>query len=300
MPMNTSEQGRSNRPLAGIAWMVGGMFMLSVMDTLSKHAVEHLSTPVLVAIRSAMVLLLVLPWVARAGGLAALRTRRPLAHLMRGILSVCSLITFFESLRLLPLATVVAICFAAPLFMTLMSVVLLREQVGWQRWTALAAGFAGVSVIIGPQAMDGELGRGAWMALTAALFYAASTTSVRWLAATESDLSMIVSQNVCMLVAGLVGLAFVPLEPPGVRMGFVIFASAALLLLGQRMTFRALRLAPVGAVAPFHYTELVWATLFGWLFWREWPAAHVWWGAALVVGAGLYAIWQERRRAAET
>jgi drug/metabolite transporter (DMT)-like permease len=300
MPMNTSEQGRSNRPLAGIAWMVGGMFMLSVMDTLSKHAVEHLSTPVLVALRSVMVLLLVLPWVARAGGLAALRTRRPLAHVARGSLSVCSLLAFFESLRLLPLATVVAICFAAPLFMTLMSVVLLREHVGWQRWTALAAGFAGVSVIIGPQAMDGELGRGAWMALTAALFYAASTTSVRWLAATESDLSMIVSQNVCMLVAGLVGLAFVPLEPPGVRMGLVIFASAALLLLGQRMTFRALRLAPVGAVAPFHYTELVWATLFGWLFWREWPAAHVWWGAALVVGAGLYAIWQERRRAAET
>jgi drug/metabolite transporter (DMT)-like permease len=298
--MNTSEQGRSNRPLAGIAWMVGGMFMLSVMDTLSKHAVEHLSTPVLVALRSVMVLLLVLPWVARAGGLAALRTRRPLAHVARGSLSVCSLLAFFESLRLLPLATVVAICFAAPLFMTLMSVVLLREHVGWQRWTALAAGFAGVSVIIGPQAMDGELGRGAWMALTAALFYAASTTSVRWLAATESDLSMIVSQNLCMLVAGLVGLAFVPLEPPGVRMGLVIFASAALLLLGQRMTFRALRLAPVGAVAPFHYTELVWATLFGWLFWREWPAAHVWWGAALVVGAGLYAIWQERRRAAET
>lgn len=294
--MNASEQGRSNRPLAGIAWMAGGMFMLSVMDTLSKHAVEHLSTPVLVAIRSAMVLLLVLPWVARAGGLAALRTRRPLAHVVRGSLSVCSLITFFESLRLLPLATVVAICFAAPLFMTLMSVVLLREHVGWQRWTALAAGFAGVSVIIGPQALDGELGRGAWMALAAALFYAASTTSVRWLAATESDLSMIVSQNLCMLVAGVVGLAFVPLELPGVSLGFVIFASAALLLLGQRMTFRALRLAPVGAVAPFHYTELVWATLFGWLFWREWPAAHVWWGALLVIGAGLYAIWQERRR----
>jgi drug/metabolite transporter (DMT)-like permease len=77
----------------------------------------------------------------------------------------------------------------------------------------------------------------------------------------------------------------------------VILASAALLLLGQRMTFRALRLAPVGAVAPFHYTELIWAALFGWLFWREWPAAHVWWGAALVVGAGLYAIWHERRGA---
>lgn len=295
--MTPSEQGRSNRPLAGIAWMLGGMFMLSVMDTLSKHAVEHLSTPVLVAIRSAMVLLLVLPWVARAGGLAALRTRRPLAHLVRGSLSVCSLLAFFESLRLLPLATVVAICFAAPLFMTLMSVALLREHVGWRRWAALLAGFAGVSVIIGPEALDGELGRGAWLALTAALFYAASTTTVRWLAATESDLSMIVSQNLCMLAAGLVGLAFVPWAGPDARLGLVILASAALLLLGQRMTFRALRLAPVGAVAPFHYTELLWAALFGWLFWREWPAAHVWWGAALVVGAGLYSIWHERRSA---
>ena len=295
--MTSSEQGRSNRPLAGIAWMVGGMFMLSVMDTLSKHAVEHLSTPVLVSIRSILVLLLLLPWVARAGGLAALRTRRPLAHVVRGSLSVCSLVAFFESLRLLPLATVVAICFAAPLFMTLMSVALMREHVGWRRWAALAAGFAGVSVIIGPDALDGELGRGAWMALAAALFYAASTTSVRWLAATESDLSMIVSQNLCMLAAGLVGLAFVSREGPDVRLAFVIFASAVLLLLGQRMTFRALRLAPVGAVAPFHYTELLWAALFGWLFWQEWPATRVWWGAALVVASGLYSIWHERRSA---
>ena len=163
--------------------------------------------------------------------------------------------------------------------------------------TALAAGFAGVSVIIGPDALDGELGRGAWMALAAALFYAASTTSVRWLAATESDLSMIVSQNLCMLAAGLMGLAFVSREGPDVRLAFVIFASAVLLLLGQRMTFRALRLAPVGAVAPFHYTELLWAALFGWLSWQEWPATRVWWGAALVVASGLYSIWHERRSA---
>jgi drug/metabolite transporter (DMT)-like permease len=298
MTASPHPSGRSDRPLAGIAWMIGGVFMLSLMDTLSKHAVEHLSTPVLVAIRSAMVLLLLLPWVARAGGLAALRTRRPLAHLVRGSLSVCSLIAFFESLRLLPLATVIAICFAAPLFMAAMSVVLLRERVGWRRWVALTAGFVGVGVIVGPDALDGEMGLGAWYALTAALFYAAATTSVRWLADTESDLSMIVSQNLCMLAAGLVGLAFVPREVPGASLWLVIFGSAALLLLGQRMTFRALRLAPVGAVAPFHYTELLWATLLGWLFWREWPTANVWWGAALVVGAGLYSIWQERRAGA--
>jgi drug/metabolite transporter (DMT)-like permease len=50
-------------------------------------------------------------------------------------------------------------------------------------------------------------------------------------------------------------------------------------------------------VAPFQYTELVWAVLFGWLFWREWPGPHVWWGASIVVAAGLFSIWHERRRA---
>jgi drug/metabolite transporter (DMT)-like permease len=55
--------------------------------------------------------------------------------------------------------------------------------------------------------------------------------------------------------------------------------------------------APVSAVAPFQYTELVWAGLFGWLFWREWPGPHVWWGASIVVAAGLFSIWHERRRA---
>jgi S-adenosylmethionine uptake transporter len=74
---------------------------------------------------------------------------------------------------------------------------------------------------------------------------------------------------------------------------------AVFVLLGQRFTFKAFRLAPVGAVAPFHYTELVWAAVFGWMFWREWPEANTWWGAAIVVGAGLYTIWRERVRAAE-
>ena len=59
--------------------------------------------------------------------------------------------------------------------------------------------------------------------------------------------------------------------------------------------FRALRLAPVGAVAPFHYTELVWAAVLGWVFWNEWPEAHVGWGAAVIVGAGLYTVWREQR-----
>jgi drug/metabolite transporter (DMT)-like permease len=125
---------RLDHPLQGIAWMVAGVFLLAVLDALSKHAVSQLSIPVLIAARSAMVLVLLVPWVMRKGGWSALRTRRPGAHLLRGVLAVCSMLAFFESLRLLPLATVIAISFAAPLFMTLLSVPLLKERVGMHRW----------------------------------------------------------------------------------------------------------------------------------------------------------------------
>ena len=286
---------RVDHPLQGIAWMVAGVFLLSVMDALSKHAVSQMSIPVLIAARSLVVLVLLLPWVLRSGGWSALRTRRPGAHVLRGLLSVFSMLAFFESLRLLPLATVIAICFAAPLFMTLLSVPLLKERVGAHRWGALLAGFVGVSLIVGPEAMDGELGLGAWLALVAAFFYAASMTCVRWLSPTESDLSMLVWQNLTMGLAGSVGLHFVPWDM-GPGMWPIIALMAIMVLLGQWCTFRAFRLAPVGVVAPFHYSELLWSALFGWLFWQEWPGAHVWWGAFFVVGAGLYTLWRERTR----
>jgi drug/metabolite transporter (DMT)-like permease len=131
--------------------------------------------------------------------------------------------------------------------------------------------------------------------LVAAFFYAASMTCVRWLSPTESDLSMLVWQNLTMGLAGAVGLFFVPLQvAPG--MWPIIALMAVLVLLGQRCTFRALRLAPVGVVAPFHYSELLFAAFFGWVFWQEWPGPHVWWGAFFVVGAGLYTLWRERAR----
>jgi len=275
---------RPNHPLQGIGLMLVGVFLLSVMDTLTKVAVAELSTPVLIAARTAVVMVLMAPMVVRAGGWQVLRMQRPLGHLLRGALSVCSMLAFFEALRHLPLATTIAICFAAPLLMTVMSVPLLRERVGRARWAAVLLGLCGVFVIVGPEVATGSFGIGAVLALAAAFF-------------SESDLSMMVTQNACMGLAGLVGLWFVPPTMPSPTMWGVIAASAAVLLASQRLTFRALRVAPVSAVAPFQYTELVWAVLFGWLFWREWPGPHVWWGASIVVAAGLFSIWHERRRA---
>lgn len=297
-PTPRSGIGRADNPLLGIASMAFGVLLLSLMDAITKYAITQLPTGQLMAIRSVFVLMILTPFVIRAGGFAALRTKRPLGHLLRAGLSVCAMYTFFESLRHLPLATAIAIGFAAPLFMTAFSVPVLKEKVGIHRWSAVAIGFIGVVVIIGPGIADGEFGIGAMLALSAAVFYAGTMTCVRWLASTETDISMMVSQNIAMLFAGAAGAAIVSAPVPG-HMWLVIVAMAVLVLLGQLFTIRAFRLAPIGAVAPFHYTELIWAAILGWFVWGEWPSDNVWWGAAIVVAAGLYTIWRERVRAAE-
>jgi drug/metabolite transporter (DMT)-like permease len=277
--------------------MAVGVFVLSVMDALAKFAVGHLPTMQIVAIRSGLVLLALIPFVLLTGRAAQLRTRRPVGHVVRGLLSIGAIFCFFESLRTLPLATSIAIGFGAPLMMTAFSVPILKEKVGIHRWTAVAVGFAGVAVIVGPAAFGGVLSAGALYALAAAAFYALGMTCVRWLGSTESEITMIVTQSAVMFLVGLAVLPFVAIPVPGF-MWFALAGMGAVLVLGQFLSFRAFRLAPVGAVAPFHYTELLWATALGWIFWGEWPPDNVWYGAAVVVAAGLYVIWRERVRAA--
>ncbi len=291
--------GRADRPLAGIAFMAAGVFTIAAMDAAAKFALGLLPTFQLLGLHAALTFAGLLAFLAATGRLAELRTRRPFAHFARAAMPVVSMLCFFESLRFLPLATVIAIGFCTPLLMTAFSVPMLREHVGVHRWAAVGVGFAGVSVIVGPEAGDGLLSAGAVLALGAAVFYALGMTAVRWLAATESEASMVATQSLVQAFVGFAGVLLLPdaaVSVPGVAW-VALAAMAVLLIAGQFLAFRAFRLAPVGAVAPFQYTELIWAALFGWVFWDELPPANVWTGAAIVVMAGLYVIWRERVRA---
>jgi drug/metabolite transporter (DMT)-like permease len=287
-----SDAGLQDRPLAGIAHTVAGVSALSVMDALAKGAVAILPIAQLMFLRGLLVLLMLLPSLRRAGGLAALRTTRPFGHFLRAALSVASIGMFFEALRHLPLATVIAVGFVAPLFMTALSVPMLGERVGVHRWTAIGVGFAGVMVIVrpGPEGIE-------WAALLAiggALGWAVSTVLVRRLARTERDITLLVYQNLGITLAMGAAAPFV-WRPMGWDGVVFVVVMALTLAVAQWFQLRALRFAPVGLLAPFQYLELVWATLFGWLIWDEFPAAHVWLGTAIVIASGLYVLWRERR-----
>jgi drug/metabolite transporter (DMT)-like permease len=286
--------GTQDRPLAGILWMLSAGFILSVMDGLIKWSVGLYPVAQVVAVRSVFVLLFLAPVIARSGGVATLRTRKPLGHLLRVCLTVAAILTFFEAVRLLPLATVIAIGFGAPLLMTALSVPVLGERVGVHRWTAIVIGFIGVLVITrpGPEGLSWP----ALLALVSSLFFAAHLVSARYLARSETDMALMFWQNLGVLVVTCAMAPFVWMELATGDLA-AIAAMALLLLLGQYCTVRAFRSAPVGAVAPFQYAELVWATLIGFLFWQELPGVNVWVGAAIVVASGLYIIWRERVRA---
>jgi drug/metabolite transporter (DMT)-like permease len=286
--------GTQDRPLTGIAWILTAGFVLSIMDGLIKWSVGVFPVVQVVAVRSVFVLLLMVPLIARAGGVEALKTKRPLGHLLRVTLTVLAILTFFEAVRLLPLATVIAIGFGAPLFMTAMSVPVLGEKVGLHRWAAIATGFVGVLVITRP-GPDG-LSWPALLALVSSVFFATHLVTARLLARTETDMALMFWQNLGVLaVTGAIApFVWTPATSHDLAL---VAAMALLLLLGQFCTVRAFRTAPVGAVAPFQYAELIWAALIGYAFWSEVPAANVWIGAAVVVASGLYVIWRERRLA---
>ncbi|HEX2112774.1 MAG TPA: DMT family transporter [Alphaproteobacteria bacterium] len=293
MTASSPVTGTQDRPLVGIGWILAAGLVLSVMDGLIKWSVGAFPVAQVVFVRSAFVLLFLGVALARTG-FRAVRTKRPLGHLVRVIFTLAAILTFFESVRLLPLATVIAIGFGAPLFMTALSVAILRERVGIHRWAAIAVGFTGVLVITrpGPEGISWP----ALLALISSMLFAAHLVTARYLARTETDAALMFWQNLgVFLVTGLLApFAWSPLSAADLA---GIATMAALLLIGQFCTVRAFRTAPVGAVAPFQYVELIWAAAIGYVFWQEVPPANVWFGAAIVVGAGLYAIWSERARA---
>ena len=288
--------------LAGIATMVAGVFCLASMDALAKFLGADYPVVQLVFLRSAIALplLLAIAWFS-PGGLRALRTRRPWAHAARAAIAAMAVFTFYTALTHLPLAEVTAIAFAAPLMMTALSRPLLGEQVGWRRWSAVLAGFAGVLIVVEPGTAAFQ--PAALIALAAAFFYALMLMTARKFAASESAISLVVWSTAGS--AAIAGALMMPVEwtPVGwvsvpARDAPWFLALGGLGAVTMLLLTRAFHLAPAAVIAPFDYTALIWALAYGWLIWGEIPAATTWAGAAVIAGAGLYVTHRESRRKA--
>jgi drug/metabolite transporter (DMT)-like permease len=241
-------------------------------------------------------ILLMLP---AAGGLAVLKTRRPAAHVVRSLLGLGTMVSFFCAYALMPLAEAVAISQAGPIFLTALSVPLLGEKVGIRRWSAVVVGFAGVLIMMRPGI--GVFDPVALFAVAGAAFYAVSMIAIRRLSATEPPLTIVFYFTLCATTAGALSLPFQWVTPAPADLALLV----AIGLIGgvaQYCMTQAFRLAPVAIIAPYEYGALVFAMLLGYVIWNDVPDAFLLIGAAIVVGSGLYILHREtvlaRRRAA--
>jgi drug/metabolite transporter (DMT)-like permease len=232
-------------------------------------------------------------FVAVGPGFGSLRTKRVWAHVGRMALGVSAMGLNFLAFILLPLAEATTIGFSVPIFAVVLAALLLGEPTGKWRWGAVAAGFAGVLVIVQPGSGSVPL-LGASVALAAALLTASVTIVIRRLGATERAATTVF----WFAVSSLVPLGLMMLWFGGVHdraTWAVLLAMAVAGGLAQLTLTGALRLAPVALVMPMDYTSLLWAVLLGlWIF-GEVPTPWIALGAPVIIASGLVIVWREHR-----
>lgn len=192
----------------------------------------------------------------------------------------------------LPLTQVYAILFSMPLLITLLAVPMLGERIGPHRLAAVLLGLVGVLIVLRPG--QAEVGPGHLGALTAALGSAISAVIARRLGNGERTLVLVLWPVLLNLGACAVALPFVYRSMPGGDLGLA--ATVALLgLIGAALNVRAYRTAEAAVVAPMQYSQILWATLYGWLLFAETPDATTMTGITVIVASGLYILWRETR-----
>ena len=295
----------------GIVWIVAAMVMLSLQDSLVKLLGATYALHQIVLIRSLIAAVATLVVLAATARLALLRTRRWSLHLTRGLLLLVTNSAFFLALVAMPIAEAVAMFFVAPLFITLLSALLLGEPVGPRRLFAVLIGFAGVVIMVRPG--SGLFGYVALLPVGAAATYAVMQIMTRRLGTTDSAATMACYIHATFIVAGAaMGLAvgdgrFAGSDDPSLdfllrswRMptgeDLPLFGLVGLLIaVASVLLSQAYRITEAATIAPFEYIALPLSAIWGFLFWGDVPDAIATLGMGLIVGSGVFVVVRTER-----
>jgi drug/metabolite transporter (DMT)-like permease len=274
----------------GILLMLATMVLFVAADTTAKYLTQ--SYPVAQIVWARFVFQFVVVAICLGpGALTAVRTQCPKLQIARSVLQIGSTVTFFIAVSLLPLATAITINFLQPLLITALSVPLLGERVGPRRWAAVACGFLGVVVIVRPGA---AIEWAAVLPLVTATFSALHNLATRVVARIDPLQTTLFYSAVLGTLVSSAMMPFVWQAPDLV--GWILLALVGFLAgLGHLLMVQATVIAPVSLLAPFNYTQLVWATAFGYAVFGDLLDGWTLIGALIIVGSGLYVFHRERR-----
>ena len=278
-----------------ILLLMAAIGLISVIDTICKYFTAELHAVELVwGYFVGIFFALCLYFIVRRETLGALmRSERMLLQWGRPAFLVASIVSLFVGLTYLPIAEATAIGFMAPLFITALSVPILKERVGRHRWLAVVAGLIGVMIVVRP-------GGGVWhwaaaMPLIGAFFFAIYQLTTRLLAVSERN-------ETTLFYTGLGGLVWISLivpffwVTPSAVHWLVFIGTGAMGALAHLCLIRAFELAQASLLAPFNYTKLIWVAMLGYAFFGDAPSLNMYAGSGVIIVAGIYVLYRETRQ----
>ncbi len=286
--ISTATDDRSAH-LAGIGLMLAAVGLFSLGDALGKFIVATYPVGQFMLLRACAALALIAPWMWRQRSKFS-DLERPGLQFVRVVLSTLEIAAFFLATVYLPLTDVVTYYLATPVFVTALSAVVLREQVGWRRWSAILIGFCGVVIALKPSTQT--VSWPAMIALGGSLAFSWLMLITRSLRATP-DIVLASVQFWGTVIFGIAVAPFGWVTPTRAHLGLFL-ASGAISACALFCVNRSLKLAPASTVVPYQYSMIVWAMMFGYIGFGDVPRAHTAFGAAIIIGAGLYIFWRER------
>jgi drug/metabolite transporter (DMT)-like permease len=228
-------------------------------------------------------------------GRRLIATRRPLVQLARSALMLASNGIFVAAIGKVPLATASAIGFTSPLIVTALSVPLLREQVGWRRWSAVGVGFCGALLIIRPGV--GLHDPAVLLLLVSSAAYALYQIATRWVMAHDSPATGIIFAALLGSLGTTMVLPLIWVTPRSLLDLAMLLSLGCFGGLGHFLVIKAFQAAPASVIAPLGYVELIGTAILGYLIFNNFPDALTWVGALVIIASGLYIAMRERKRA---
>ena len=275
------------KPKLGVLCMVAAILVLCSTDAIVKWSTNNID-PIQIGFSRFVVSLIMVLWLVGRShpGFAVLRTKRPIEHAARAFCAAVELTAFYIAISLIPLPTAMSIVSASPIFGTLLGVVFLRERLRLGGWLAVLAGFIGMLLVVQPEEGTGSV-PGTVAVLTSVVLWCFAQLFARRLSTTESNLTILFYYAIGGVI--ILGLAtpFVWVHPTPLEWAGLL-AIGIFGCVGQYLLILSLRYAPLSLLAPFEYTALVWASLYGYIFWGDFlgPIAIV--GVAIIIAACLY------------
>ena len=287
------EQPHQEHVVLGMSAAMGAFFMFTIMNMFAKLLSVNHSVIEIAFYRNLIACLPFLILIFAFGRREILIIRsKPTLVGIRAAIGTLSLVTTFYAYSLMPMADATALLFTASLFIPVLGVIFLKETVGPYRWAAVAIGFFGVVIMAQPSGEVYTLG--IIVCLAAALMHATLQIILRYLGRYESTETIAFYFFVVGLFLTALPLPFIAVRPTMAEIPLLVgvgLSGAA----AQWLLTLAFRNAKAAIITVFNYSSIVWATLFGWMIWNEWPLPTVMTGAAVVIASNILMIWRESR-----